>query len=211
MEVDKVYRGRVSELQRKLNENNLLQKQVDGLVKRIESIIDSLDVGKDALSFLEKLANSRRGAMKSRIESVLTRALRLVYGDSYRVEMEYTVKRNRSDMTIKVVREIDGQEIRRNPSDGQGGGVSDTIAVPLRFMIILGSGQTENIAILDECYKHMDERVGLVAEFLKLLADELNMQIVLCSHHEEMEEFSDKTYYISEEPKGASKIRTRED
>jgi DNA repair exonuclease SbcCD ATPase subunit len=207
MDVLATYTERNNELKRKQNENSLLDRQIDENVKRMDKVIEQLEIGQEALTFLEKVANSRRGAMKSKIESVLSEALQLLYGPTYRVEMSYTVKRNRSDMTIEVIRDTPQGEVRREPTDGTGGGVCDAVTVPLRLMVLLGAKQTDKVVILDECYKHMDnERIELVGEFLKVLTERLEMQILMCSHHIPLQEKADRSYHVSEE-KGLSEVK----
>jgi len=159
------------------------------------------------MTFLEKVANSRRGSMKTKIESVLTEAIQLLYDKSYRVEMSYTVKRNRSDMRIEIIRDTPAGEVRREPTDGNGGGVADAITVPLRLMVLLGARQTDKIAILDECYKHMDnERIELVGEFIKTITERLSLQIIMCSHHIPLQDKADRSYHVTDE-NGKSAVR----
>ena len=117
------------------------------------------------------------------------------------------MKHNRSFMEIELVRETTRGEVRRD-MDGFGGGVSDVISVPLRLMVIAGSKQSDKVCVLDECYRHVDpERVTLVAEFLDVLSKELGFQIILCSHHEQMREMADRTYFVSESD-GVSAVET---
>ena len=192
-------------LRKKQIENEILNKQIDEFEANILSLTDSLSLGQEALGFLTELADSRRGAMKGRIESIVTEAVQLIYGPSYRIELSYSVKNNRSCLEIEMVRDTESGEVRRD-MDGFGGGVADTISVPLRLMVLMGSKQTDKVCVLDECWKHMDlERIELVGKFLRLLADKLGMQIIICSHHEKMREFADMTYEVSETG-GVSKV-----
>jgi len=209
MSVEAIYQQRVESLKEKRSENALLDRQIESGLVKMEQTIVQLEIGKNALTFLERIANSRRGQMKNRIESVLSEALQLMYGPSYRVEMSYTVKRNRSDMTIEVIRDTPCGEVRRDPMEGTGGGVADTITVPLRLLVLLGSKQTDKVAILDECYKHVDpERVEIVSEFLRILSERLGMQIIICSHHEQMMDKAEVSYQVSEKD-GVSKVLER--
>lgn len=206
MDIHTLYAQRKDELTRKQNENALLDRQIADNENRMLRVIEQLEIGKKALTFLEKVANSRRGSMKAKIEAVLSEALQLLYGKQYRVEMSYTVKRNRSDMTIEVIRDTPQGEVRREPTDGTGGGVADTVTVPLRLMVLLGAKQTDKVAILDECYKHMDnERIELVGEFLKVLAERLEMQILMCSHHIPLQDKADKAFHVADE-NGKAKV-----
>jgi DNA repair exonuclease SbcCD ATPase subunit len=196
---------RKKELARKQAENDLLKRQMDAMGQKILALTDSLKLGQEGLVFCEELANNRRGAMKGKIEGVITEAVRLIYGDTYRVELSYSVKNNRSCLEIEMVRETPAGEVRRDMS-GFGGGMADTISVPLRLMVLVGSKQTDKVCILDECWKHMDlDRVELVGKFLRLLSDKLGMQIIMCSHHDKIRDFADRTYEVSETG-GLSKV-----
>jgi len=205
MDARQVLDERKKELARKQSENDLLKRQIESCEQKILELIGNLQIGQEALVFLEDLANSRRGAMKGKIETIVTEAVQLIYGPSYRIELSYSVKNNRSCLEIEMVRSTESGEVRRDMG-GFGGGVADTISVPLRLMVLMGSKQTDKVCVLDECWKHMDlERIELVGKFLRLLADKLGMQIIMCSHHEKMREFSDMTYEVSETG-GVSKV-----
>jgi len=180
-------------------ENGLLRRQIEEAEVKIVELVKEMDISSEALSFLEQLASGRRGVMKEKIEKVVTDALQLIYGKSYSVELTYSMKNNRSHLDIEMKRETDAGEVKRNMG-GFGGGVADTISVPLRLMVLLGSGGTDKVCILDECWKHMDnERIELVGKFLRVMADRLGIQVLLCSHHDAVKTFSDRTYEISED------------
>lgn len=190
---------------RKQNENALLHRQLDALEEKMIKAAEQLALGQEGLSFLEDLANARRGSMKGRIESIITEALRLIYDDSYRAELTYSVKNNRSHLAIEMVRDTPDGEVRRDMG-GIGGGVSDTMSVPLRLMVLMGAKQTDKVCVLDECWKHMDnERVEFVAKFVRVLSDRLNIQVVFLTHHSAMRSFADRVCEVTED-KGRSKV-----
>jgi DNA repair exonuclease SbcCD ATPase subunit len=197
-EVKGTIEQRSKALAAKQAENELLLRQIRELETEIASICEELSVSKDAQLFLEELANSRRGAMKGRIESVITEALRFLYGPSYRAELTYSFKSNRSSLEIEMVRETPKGEVRRNIG-GIGGGVADTMSVPMRLMVLTGSKKTDKVCILDECWKHMDEsRIELVAQFVKMLTEKLGIQVIFFTHHAVMREYADKVYEVTE-------------
>lgn len=194
------------ELSRKRAENDLLNRQITSSEKRIMELVSSLDVSKEALAFLTDLADGRRGAMKGKIESVVTEALRMIYGNSYRVELNYAFKNNRSSLEIEMVRETHIGDVRRDMS-GFGGGVADTISVPLRLMVLCGSKQTDKVVILDECWKHIDPgRIELVGKFLRALSEQLGLQVLFATHHLPLQQFADRVYNTSEKD-GTSNVK----
>jgi len=199
MDIDLVLSERLSQLQRKESENDLMNRQIEESQKSIEDLFDKMEVINKALQFLENVANSRRGVMKEKIEDVVTEAIRMIYGESYRLEIGYSMKNNRSSMDMEMVRDTPDGEVRR-AMGGFGLGLADCISVPIRLLVLLGSRQAEKICILDECYKHLDEeQVHLAGEFLRVLTDKLGIQIINLSHHKRLREYSDKSFLISEE------------
>ena len=193
---------------RKCNENALLKRQMKEHEDRILECAENLGISREATVFLSEVANSRRGAMKKKIEDVVSEALRLIYGPDYKVELTYGVKNNRSSLDIEMVRATTSIGDVRRELGGYGGGMADTISVPLRLMVLLGSKQVARICVLDESWKHMDGvRIEPVAEFLKALADKLGMQIIIATHHEVIREMADKVYTVSEAD-GKSTVRT---
>jgi len=185
-------------LHKKQIENDLLGRQIAECESKIIRLAGELSIAQEALGFIMSFADQRRGTMKGKIESVISEAVQLIYGKSYRVELSYSVKNNRSCLEIEMVRDIAEGEVRRDMV-GFGGGMSDTISVPLRLMVLLGSKQTDRVCVLDECWKHMDlERIELVGKFLRLLTDKLGMQIIMCSHHERLRDFAERTYEVTE-------------
>lgn len=197
---------RKQELARKRAENDLLNRQIDSAEKRILELVASLGLAKDALGFLTDLADGRRGAMKGKIETVVTEALRLLYGGSYRVELSYSFKNNRSNLEIEMVRATPNGEVRRD-KNGFGGGVADTISVPLRLMVLFGSRKTDKVCVLDECWKHIDPgRIELVGKFIQALSQQLGMQVIFATHHLPLQGFADRVYLTSEKD-GKSAVR----
>jgi len=199
MDVESETARRRADLDRRLAENALLERQASEADDRMIEVVSSLEVGQQALVFLERVANARRGAMKGKIETVVTEALRLIYGPDYSVELTYCMKNNRSNLDVELVRKTAVGEVRRGLG-GFGGGVADTISVPMRLMVLIGSRQTDRVCALDECWKHIDpDRVELVAQFLRALSDRLGVQLLISSHHERMVDVADRAYHVTEE------------
>ena len=198
--------ARKKELSRKQSENSLLSRQITTMEERILTLVESLGIARESLDFLQELANGRRGAAKGRIESVVSEALRLIYGSSYKVELTYGFKNNRSSLEIEMVRDTPAGEVRRD-LNGYGGGVADTISVPMRLMVLVGSKKTDRVCVLDECWKHMDaNRIELVGKFVRALSEQLGMQVIFCTHHAPLEAFADQVYRFSEH-EGKSEVK----
>ena len=198
MTVQQTLDARKKELSRKQSENSLLNRQITTMENKILALVESLGLARESLDFLQELANGRRGAMKGKIESVVSEALRLIYGQSYKVELTYGFKNNRSSLDIEMVRDTPAGEVRRD-LNGYGGGVADTISVPLRLMVLVGSKKTDKVCVLDECWKHIDaNRIELVGKFVRALSEQLGVQVIFCTHHAPLQAFADRVYRFKE-------------
>lgn len=195
-EIVGVYEQRRKELDRKLNENAFIDRQIAEKKVVFEKAEHDLKIGQEALKFVEEVAASRRGTVLKPIEEILTRAVRMIYGDRYSVILEYDVKRNLSSLEFLVAKETPAGQVVRG-IDGIGGGMSDTISTALRMLVLNNSKGTANVCILDEAFKHADqEMVEPVAEFLRELTKLLGIQLIFSSHHAIMKEYAEKIFTI---------------
>jgi len=207
IEIGQTVKGRREILTVKVNENALLERQAFDAESEMLTAVEKMKLVQQALGFLERLANTRRGAMKGKIEEVITEALRMIYGPKYKIDMTYSVKNNRSSLEVEVVHQTVDGDVRRG-IEGFGGGVADTISVPMRLMVVVGSNQTDRVCFLDECYRHVDpERIELVGRFIYTLCEELGFQVFLCSHHEPLRLEADRAFRVSSVD-GVSRVET---
>ena len=198
MEVKHILENRQKELTRKQNENDLLYRQLKTFEEDILKLSEKALLSQEGLDFLGDLANGRRGQMKGKIENIITEAMHLIYDDTYSASLTYSIKNNRSHLEIEMLRQTKDGEVRRNMG-GFGGGMADTISMPMRLMVLMGAKQTDKVCILDECWKHIDqERVELVAKFVRILADRLGIQVLFLTHHPLMRDFADRVVEVSE-------------
>jgi len=188
MEIEEIKRRlakRKQEVLEKRVKNNLLLSQISDLETRLESRKQKIETIREAHDFVEKVASGRRTDMKDKIQLVVTEALKIIYGPEYELILNYSSKANRSCLDIEVKKSTKDGDVIRDMS-GFGGGVSDTISVPMRIAIICGAGQ-DRIMVLDEAFKHVDDdRMEFVGEFLKSISLKMGMQIILLSQHQKL-------------------------
>ena len=162
--------------------NDYLKSEAAKLSSRLDEVSGKLEVSKKASDFLVSIANQRRDGAKSRIEKAATDAVQAIYGPDYSVKLEISQKANRSNLEIKVCKKTPDGVVERD-MDGIGGGVSDTVSIPLRLMV-LSASDTDRVAILDEAWKHLDQnRIGRVGKLLENICEGMGMQIIFVTHH----------------------------
>ena len=183
-EIKDLYESKFKVLDKKFLSNQIIQEKIQTLTSSMAQLSEQLEIIVAALEFTTEVANGRRNNLKDKIEKIATEAISLIYGDEYSIELKYAIKNNRTCLDILVSKKIGADDKLIRGIDGFGGGVSDTISVPLRFMVLLNSEKTDRVLFLDEAYKMLDEeRSYLVAEFLSEFAKKANMQLIICTHN----------------------------
>lgn len=178
-------------------ENNLIETQIKELTERNSSLFDRINMSVESIDFIEHMAKQERLGIKGKIEKVITKALVSIYGDEYSVEFDYSMKRMRTNVNVFLVKKSSGGDIRREMG-GFGGGVADTISLPLKLLVLIASKSSDKILVADEPGKHLDaNRVERFFEFLKQLSDKMNIQMIVNSHHTVATDYADVVYEVS--------------
>jgi DNA repair exonuclease SbcCD ATPase subunit len=184
-----------------IKKNNFQEKkkQIEQINQKVKEIIEEIELDVKSIEFIEKIAEENRNNVKDRIESLINKALKQVYGETYSIEFQYGISNNKTAVEVKIVKKLNnGLEVKRDVTEGNGLGVADLVSLPLKIMVLLSNDDIAPILIADEPGKHMDEgRAELFAKFLKAISKELNMQLIVCSHWEVMKEYADNCVNVN--------------
>ena len=174
------------------------EKRLDLAKKEKDDLMESINTRVEAIDFIERVASEERLEVKDKVESLITSCLHDVYDSSYSIEFSYGIKGSRTAVEVFLVRNCsDGMVIRRE-IDGFGGGVADTISLPLKLIVLMNDKTFDKILITDEPGKHLDlEKVPRFAKFLKNISEKLGVQIIMSSHHTAMEDYADSVNQIT--------------
>ena len=180
-----------SDRDKKLSELDELTQQKDGLIHQ-------MDVCSQAIEFVEKVSTQERQGTKKKVEDLITSCLHEVFDDTYSVEFDYGMKRSKTSVEVYSIRECeDGLKVRRQ-IDGIGGGVADAISLPLKLIVLLNDSELDRVFVVDEPGKHLSvNHVPKFAKFLQTISRKLNVQIIMSSHHECMDQFADSINEVS--------------
>jgi len=180
-----------------VTENKVIQKNIDEKTDENKTLDKNISLSTKSIEFIEKIIANKRNNIKAKIEELVTETLKTVYDDSYSIEFEYSIKSNKTNVEILIVKKSPALIVKRD-MDGFGGGVSDTVSVPLKLLVLMAVKSADKILILDEPGKHLCEgRVENFGNFLYQLSKRMNLQIIFSSHHDVMKMFSDRAYHLT--------------
>ncbi len=210
----KTLESRLTKLQLKLATTKgikeKVQSQYEDLEKKIDLNMNDSKIKKDAYLFLLGFISKRRDAAIQSIQDTGTYALRAIYNDDRRlVFMTNGEKKSAAafKMEIGIESKLNGELITTGLKDERGGGVCEASSFALRIAALEWLGYKGPL-MLDEAYKSMssDEKLDLVAQFMRKYVDTSNRQIIFATHKADVfGDYADHVIHISQED-GLSKV-----
>lgn len=165
---------------------------------------EAMDIEK-ARSVVQFVANSLQKNLEARITNIVNLALASVFDDPYEFKVAFVTRRNQTECDMFFVK--NGNECE--PIDSSGGGALDIASLALR-MAIWSIKKTRAIQILDEPAKFLSRDMqDKASAMLRLLSEELGIQLIIVSHIPEMITAADKVFVV-ENIKGFSSVNVNE-
>jgi hypothetical protein len=187
-----------------MNVDELYEKclQLDGLKKHSQMEFTKNRIGisreKRRIELLEmakatviKIGEDTQKEIKKYIEETVTFAVQTVYGEQYNFVVEFNYdKRDQFEIQFFINRNGILLEPRK---DTISGGLTDVCAFSLRMVLFSLEEEVIGIIILDEPFKNVSKSfIPLVSQMVKELSDLLELQLILCSHTDEIIELADQ-------------------
>jgi DNA repair exonuclease SbcCD ATPase subunit len=159
---------------------NKLKQQRGTYTSELEKLQAEAIYVDEATIFIQEVARKTQDQVKVHINDIVSLALATIFEDPYLFELEFVVRRNKTECDIYFIR--NGQRI--NPLDESGGGAVDVASFASRIAL-WSIGTTDNVLVFDEPFKFVSrEYQAKVGELLTLLSNKLNLQIIMVSHND---------------------------
>jgi len=186
---------------KKLYTKELIEKDIENSTNSIKKIVEDINVHKEAEEVINAAILITQEGTKEFIESIVTKALQIVYDDSYYFVMEFNIKRNQTEITLLVQQEDQLYELNQ-----LGGGVSDVVSLALRLAFYaLTDYNKSNVFVLDEVGRNLGQKRIKFGEMMKELSECLGLQLIVVTHSIDIAGQADIIYEI-EHKNGLSKI-----
>ena len=143
----------------------------------------------EAAKLLATFADERQEQVIGTIETITSTGLTQIFGTPIQLKLEQVVRARRVEMDAKIV--SDGLET--SIMDARGGGLASVAGFLLRVSVLLLTRNARRLMVLDETFAMLSEEyLANMAEFLKQLSEQADMQIILVTHQSELLESADK-------------------
>ena len=169
---------------KKLAEYRLLKNQYTNKQLKINDCVLLLDNIQQSIEIVQAVSKSIQEQAHNQIASIVSQCLEIVFEEPYTFKILFEQKRNRTE--ARLIFERNGLEI--DPMSAAGGGVVDVAAFALRLScLMLFKPKLRRLLVLDEPFKFVSQEYkNNVREMLERLSEELQVQIIMVSHIQEL-------------------------
>ena len=174
----------------------LLQEQTSNAENKLVELNHKKEVYTKSVELLTFISEVTKQKLKIGLESMTTYALLYVFNEDYKFLVEFDRRGNLQEIDFKIL--PPGRTEASDPLDSIGGGVLDVVSFVLRIIAIeLSKPRINGFIAYDEPCKHLSTLYRLkMGEFFRYISQELNHQLIIVTHFEELKEYADKQIKI---------------
>lgn len=175
---------------RDLIKADLLNKQA-----KVAALKSKNDAQIKARWVLTEVAQQTQQRFQEKVDTLVTMAIRSVFDRPFEFHLLFERKRNKMECK-PIIRE--GDRVYDDPEYDLGGGILDVISFAFRIVLwSLQNPRSRNVIILDEPMKNMGKLISLGGQVLKEISHQLNLQLIIVTHDEELVEIGDAMFKIT--------------
>jgi DNA repair exonuclease SbcCD ATPase subunit len=199
---------KLNELRNLLEQRKGQQKQIINDVKVAETsakeLKQSLLLHEQAKEIVREVGLKTQQQLQYHISDITSLALEAVFDNPYKLELEFVQRRNKTECDLYFVRDSN----RIDPLSASGGGAVDVAAFALRIACwSLNNPHSRATIILDEPMKFVSEGLkDKASEMIKEVSKKLGIQIIMITHEPKFTVYADKTFEVSINKNGVSKV-----
>jgi len=166
------------ELEQKKGKRAQIQSDLETCASELKELKRYLRRCERAREIIRQVGLKTQQQLEFHISDIVTMALEAVFPDPYLFKAEFIQRRNKTECDLWFVRDED----KVDPI------ASWSIQHP----------RSRAVLFLDEPFKHLSiELLPKAAQVMKQLSEQLNLQIIMVTHSEELAEAADKTFLTS--------------
>lgn len=207
--------SRIKDIKKKLDslisERDLIKRQLNYLKKEEKVLSMYLIKKKKALELVKDSALKTQQQLQVHLSEMVTTGLNSVFDETYDFQVIFEIKRDKTECGLFFQKK--GHLI--NPVKRDGIGACDVAAFCLRCAA-WSMDNKRNVLILDEPFRHLkgkEENIRVI-QLMNKLSRQLNLQIICVNDErvprEDIVANSDKTFVVTQNNKGVSKIKVIE-
>lgn len=178
---------------------DIINKNLADKQKQIEVIEKDILLYRKVNRIYQLAAEYARSKSKNTMESLVTNALGIVFPGDLKFNIDIEEKGEKTEAYFTVSSTYGGEHlVKTEPQESRGGGIVDIISLALRIALLETSRPAlDGPLILDEPAKHVSQDYSHnVAEFLKLVVNTFERQVIMVTHNSYLADSGDKAFEV---------------
>lgn len=168
-------------------------QELESATKKQDKAITDLKTVEDSIAIIQTLSVTLQNGVKDKITSIVQHAMDSLF-PKYTFCMDYVARRDKTEVDIYI---MDQEGHKEDILSSNGGGLADIISFTLRVAIWSLDRGASNVLILDEPMKFLsDGYKDAGAKLLRVLSEQLGIQLIIVSHVNAIKENGTKSYNI---------------
>lgn len=176
----------------------------------IDTLTTSIDTYTRAAALLTTIGEQRQADTQHKIEQLVTQGLRTIFAEDLSFHLVPGIRAKTPIVDFLVRTHLpDGTTVDTDVMDARGGGLAAIVGFLLRLVRLLLSAHGKNtVILLDETFAHVSaDYEPALAEFLRDIADQTGIQIIMVTHSDAYLDAAD-TRYRFDSTHGRTKVST---
>lgn len=189
----------------------IIEKTLTQKIKQNEEIEDKIYLYQQVNQVFQAAAEYAREQSKKTMEKLVSNALGIVFPGDLEFNIEMKEKGNKTEAELYVSSTYGGEHtVKTEPQESRGGGIVDIISLALRVALLETSvPKLSGPLVLDEPAKHVSQDYSQnVAEFLNLVVESFNRQVIMVTHNNYLADTGNKTFTVEIE-QGVTLVKVR--
>ncbi len=171
---------------------SLLSEQITTSEHKIEELNNNKEIFRKSVELLILVQSATKDKIKLGFEQIVTYAIRYIFNDDYKFNLEFGRRGNLSDLDFTV--STPNCKKPFNPLDSDSGGVLNILSLALRVSLLeLAKPKIQGFLILDEPFHHINgaQQLQNGINFIKEINKKINRQIIIATNKSEFENMAD--------------------
>lgn len=214
-DVKRAYQEQESKFQQRVGARDALNKKLSTINNEISELSERMATTEKAVHLLQAYSNDQQAILSDRIEGIVTAGIRAVFQDptlSFKLTYSETKKgtaKKTPEIKMSVEYISDGIKAEGSLKNSFGGGLAAVVAVLLNLAVVLHlHPRVRPIVVWDEPLGALSPATpGLdsvaqgyrerMADFLRSVVDETDIQVILVSHEPDYSEVADVSHHLN--------------
>lgn len=189
---DKFYNDILIDFNNKMMELKTVESSIKKYEKEKSETETMIEAGKMARIIFQDIAQQTQRNLEDHISNLVTLALKAVSPEFPNFVAEMKIRRNQLECDLW----FEHNGFKTHPMYSSGGGPKDVASFAL-FVSYWSMGSNRACLVLDEPFKYVSPDLqGNVGDMIRMIADKLNLQLIIVSHADTVNESADRQFFV---------------